>query len=102
MLFRSSLETIESQYLSGGARLNCSDVTAAEVDEEVKQLLKQCYDKAKKLLLENRHILDKIAEFLYEKETITGKEFMKIYDEVKGNTETEEKEFNIANDEVTV
>ena len=97
-----SLETIESQYLSGGARLNCSDVTAAEVDEEVKQLLKQCYDKAKKLLLENRHILDKIAEFLYGKETITGKEFMKIYDEVKGNTETEEKEFNIANDEVTV
>ncbi len=85
-----SLETVENQYLSGSARLNCSDVTAAEVDEEVKKLLKQCYEKAKTLLSENRAALDKIAEFLYEKETITGKEFMKIYNEINGSDESSE------------
>lgn len=85
-----SLETVENQYLSGSARLNCSDVTAAEVDEEVKKLLKQCYEKAKTLLSENRAALDKIAEFLYEKETITGKEFMKIYNEINGSNESSE------------
>ena len=85
-----SLETVENQYLSGSARLNCSDVIAAEVDEEVKKLLKQCYEKAKTLLSENRAALDKIAEFLYEKETITGKEFMKIYNEINGSDESSE------------
>ena len=85
-----SLETVENQYLSGSARLNRSDVTAAEVDEEVKKILKQCYEKAKTLLSENRAALDKIAEFLYEKETITGKEFMKIYNEINGSDESSE------------
>ena len=57
---------------------------------EVMELLKECYDKAYKMLSENRDVLDKIAEFLFEKETITGKEFMKIYREVKGLPETDE------------
>lgn len=78
------LATVESQYLDGSARLNCSDETAAEIDEEVKDLLKKCYEEAKKLLSENRDVLDEIAKYLYEEETITGKEFMKIFRRVKG------------------
>ncbi len=77
-----SLETVENRYLDGRATLNCSDATAAEVDNEVKKLIKECYEKAKKLINENRKALDKIAEFLYEKETITGKEFMEIFNSV--------------------
>lgn len=73
-----SLETVENKYLDGNARLNCSDETAAIIDEEVKDLLKRCFEEAKQLLSENRDVLDEIAKFLYEKETITGKEFMKI------------------------
>ncbi|MBQ3545630.1 MAG: AAA family ATPase, partial [Lachnospiraceae bacterium] len=84
-----SLETIENKYLDGRARLNCSDATATQIDEEVKNLLKECYSKAKTLIEENRDALDKIAEFLYERETITGKEFMKIFNEVKGNYESD-------------
>jgi cell division protease FtsH len=79
-----SLETVESKYLDGTARLNCSDETAALIDEEVKQLLKVCYEEAKQLLSENRDVLDEIAKYLYERETITGKEFMKIFRRVKG------------------
>jgi cell division protease FtsH len=90
-----SLEEVENQYLSGSARLNCSDATAAQVDEEVKILLKKCYEKAKELLSANREALDKIAEYLYEKETITGKEFMEIFNEVKGN-EVKDNEVNVS------
>ena len=79
-----SLETIENQYLDGSARLNCSDETAAQIDEEVKILLRDCFEEAKRLLSENREVLDEIARYLYEEETITGKEFMKIYRRVKG------------------
>ena len=79
-----SLETVESKYLDGGARLNCSDETAAMIDDEVKELLKECFAEAKKLLSENRDVLDEIAKYLYEKETITGKQFMEIYRKVKG------------------
>lgn len=78
------LESIESQYLDRRAVLNCSDVTAAAVDEEVMKILKECYKEAKKMLKENRAILDKIAAHLIKKETITGKEFMKIYCKEKG------------------
>lgn len=78
-----SLETVENRYLDGRASLNCSDATAAEVDNEVKELLKKCYDKAVTLLTENRDRLDRIAEFLYEKETITGKEFMELFNKDK-------------------
>ena len=78
------LETQESMYLSNGTRLNCSEQMAAEVDQEIMRVLKESYAEAKKLLEENRESLDKIAEYLIEKETITGKEFMKIFREVKG------------------
>ncbi len=74
-----SLEQVENPYLGNRTSLNCSDKTATQIEEEVKLLLKEKYEEAKKLLTENRDKLDKIAKFLYEKETITGKEFMEIY-----------------------
>lgn len=80
-----SLESIENQYLEGRTVLNCGDATAAEIDKEVMKILKASYEKAKELLSANRDVLDKIAEFLVEKETITGKEFMKIFHEVRGD-----------------
>ena len=76
------LEKQGNQYLDGRAVLNCGDQTAAEIDHEVMELLKECYDKAKELLSGNRDIMDRIAEYLSEKETITGKQFMEIYNEV--------------------
>lgn len=76
------LESVENRYLDGRAVLNCGDATAAEVDKEVMDILKNCYEQAKGLLSGNRDVLDKIAAFLVEKETITGKEFMAIYNEV--------------------
>ena len=79
------LETVENQYLSGRTVLNCSDEMAAEVDREVMQILKDSYAEAKRLLTENREALDKIAAFLIEKETITGKEFMEIFHQVRGD-----------------
>lgn len=85
-----ALETTESQYLSGNQVLNCSDATAAEIDHEVMQMLADAYEEAKRMLSENREILDRIAAFLIEKETITGKEFMDILHrtqaELAGNT----------------
>jgi len=84
------LESVENRYLDGRAVLNCGDATAAEIDNEVMRILKECYDKALKLLEGDRETLDKIAEFLLEKETITGKEFMKIYREVKGIPDSED------------
>ncbi len=86
------LESIQNRYLDGRAVLNCGDATAGEIDEEVMKMLKSAYAEAKKLLAENREALDKIADFLIEKETITGKEFMKIFREVKGIPEPEEGE----------
>lgn len=74
-----SLERIQDPYLGRNSQLNCSDKTATEIEEEVKVLLKEKYEEAKQLLRDNRDKLDKIAEFLYEKETITGKEFMDIF-----------------------
>ena len=86
------LADVQSQYLDGRAVLNCGDATATEIDHEVMELLKKSYDEAKGLLAENREVMDKIAEFLIEKETITGKEFMKIFREVKGIPEPEGEE----------
>lgn len=86
------LESIQNRYLDGRAVLNCGDATAGEIDEEVMKMLKGAYAEAKRLLAENREALDKIAAFLIEKETITGKEFMKIFREVKGIQEPEESE----------
>ena len=85
------LATVESRYLDGSAHLNCSDATAAEIDQEVVKMLKESYEKALKLLRENRELMDKLAEFLIEKETITGKEFMQIFRKEKGIPEPEEK-----------
>lgn len=85
------LATTESQYLDQTTAMNCSDVTAAAVDEEVMKILKNCYKEAKKMLTENRAVMDKIAAHLIEQETITGKEFMKIYRKEKGLPEPEEK-----------
>ena len=77
------LATQEDMYLSGRTVLNCGDATAAEIDQEVMAILKRSYEEAKRLLSENRTALDKIAEFLIEKETITGKEFMEIFRRVQ-------------------
>lgn len=92
------LETVESRYLDGRVVMNCADATAAEVDEEVMRILKESYSEAKRLLEENRDIMDKLAAHLIEKETITGHEFMEIYCKEKGipvpppkKTETVEK-----------
>lgn len=82
-----ALESIENQYLDGRSVMNCSDVTAAKIDEAVRLVMKECYEQAKKLLSENEEILRKAAEFLISKETITGKQFMVIFHSVK-NPET--------------
>ena len=87
-----SLVTVESQYLDGRASMNCAEETAAEVDKEVLKVINSCYAEAVRLLTENREVLDKIADYLYEHETITGKEFMKIFRELKGLPEEDEKE----------
>ena len=86
------LESVQHRYLDGRAVMNCGEATAAEIDKEVMEMLKKAYDEAKSLLNENREALDKIAAFLIEKETITGKEFMKIFREVKGIPEPEESQ----------
>ncbi len=84
------LESVENRYLDGRPVMNCSDETAAEVDHEVMRIIKECYVKAEKLLADNREVLDKIAEYLIKEETITGKEFMRIFREIKGLPEPEE------------
>ena len=86
------LESIENRYLDGRAVLNCGEETASQIDEEVKKILKDAYEQAKELLSENREVLDEIADYLYEHETITGKEFMKIFRKLKGIEEPEEDE----------
>ena len=88
-----ALENVQDRYLSGHTVLNCGQETATEIDKEVMRILKNAYDSAIELLEANRECLDKIAAFLIEKETITGKEFMKIFREVKGieDPETLEK-----------
>ncbi|QOV19562.1 ATP-dependent zinc metalloprotease FtsH [Blautia liquoris] len=73
----------ENEYLDGQTVLNCGDATETEIDHEVMKIMKESYEQAKELLMENRDALDKIAAYLIKKETITGKEFMKIFDEVK-------------------
>lgn len=85
------LATKEDQYLSGRTVMNCAEATSSQVDDEVMRMLKEAYEEAKSLLMENRDVMDKIAEFLIERETITGKEFMKIFREAKGIPEPDEK-----------
>ncbi len=78
------LESQTNRYLDGRSVLNCADTTAAEIDHEVMDLLKECHDRAYEMISQNLDVLEKIADFLVEKETITGKEFMKIFNEAKG------------------
>lgn len=85
------LESVENRYLDGRAVLNCADETAAKIDKEVAKRMKEYYDRAVNIIRENRDALDKIAEYLIEKETITGKEFIRMYREIKGLPEPEEK-----------
>ena len=85
------LATQEDQYLSGRTVMNCGDDTATEVDKEVMRILKESYDKALSILRENRDVLDKIADYLIKRETITGKEFMQIVRQMKGLPEPEEE-----------
>ncbi len=86
------LASVEDRYLEGRTVLNCADETAAGIDQEVMNLLKESYEEAKKLLIENRELLDKLAEHLIREETITGKEFMKIYRKEKGLPEPVEEQ----------
>ena len=85
------LATVESQYLEGRTALNCSDETAAAIDEEVVAMIKESYDQALQMLRENRELMDKLAAFLIERETITGKEFMEIFRREKGLPDPEEE-----------
>ncbi|MCI8635701.1 MAG: ATP-dependent zinc metalloprotease FtsH [Eubacterium sp.] len=86
-----SLVTVESQYLDGRAAMNCAEKTAAQVDKEVLKVINSCYAKAVQLLTENREVLDQISDYLYQHETITGKEFMKIFRRLKGLPEPKEE-----------
>ena len=87
------LATVENQYLDGGAGLICGEDTASLIDEEVLSIINTCYDNAYNLLAENKELLDRISEYLFEKETITGKEFMQIFHEMKGIEEPQEEIF---------
>ena len=85
------LEVQANQYLDNRAGLICGEDTAAQIDKEVLAIINHAYDEAIRLLTENREVLDHIAEYLYEHETITGKEFMKIFRELKGIPEPEDE-----------
>ncbi len=78
------LESVQHKYLDGRAVSNCADETSAEIDKEIMELLKESYEEAKTLLRDHRATMDKIAAFLIEKETITGKEFMEIFHQMEG------------------
>ena len=87
----AALESVQNKYLDGRSVSNCSDETKTEVDREIVRVLKECYDKAMNILKENRDALDEIAEFLISKETISGEQFMEIFDRVKQQRETAEE-----------
>ncbi len=90
-----ALESVQNRYLDGRAVMNCSEETATQIDNEVREIIKRSYEQAYNLLKENEEVLDALAKYLIEKETITGKEFMKIFEEVTGmalKAAAEEKE----------
>ena len=86
------LATVESQYLEGRTVLNCSDVTAAAVDEEVRKIMEDCYNESKRILSENMDAMDMIAEQLIREETISGKDFMRLYRQAKGLPEPDDSD----------
>lgn len=85
------LATVQNQYLEGGAGLICGENTASQIDDEVLSIINSSYAEAMKLLDENKEILDSISDYLYEKETITGKEFMKMFRDMKGLPDPDEE-----------
>lgn len=97
------LATVQNQYLEGGAGLICGENTASQIDDEVLSIINSSYAEAMKLLDENREILDSISDYLYEKETITGKEFMKMFRDMKGlpDPDEENKEQEVAQNDET-
>ena len=97
------LATVQNQYLEGGAGLICGENTASQIDDEVLSIINSSYAEAMKLLDENREILDRISDYLYQKETITGKEFMKMFRDMKGlpDPDEENKEQETAQNDVT-
>lgn len=97
------LATVQNQYLEGGAGLICGENTASQIDDEVLSIINSSYAEAMKLLDENREILDSISDYLYQKETITGKEFMKMFRDMKGlpDPDEENKEQETAQNDVT-
>lgn len=95
------LESVENRYLDGRAVMNCADQTASRIDDVVMKVLRECYTKAEDMLSHHKEVLDKIAEFLIDKETITGKEFMKIYREVMGLPDEEQLTLDLVVDDNT-
>lgn len=93
------LATVQNQYLEGGAGLICGENTASQIDDEVLSIINSSYAEAMKLLDENREILDSISDYLYEKETITGKEFMKMFHDMKGLPDPDEEKDGENNEE---
>lgn len=93
------LTTVQNQYLEGGAGLICGENTASQIDDEVLSIINSSYAEAMKLLDENREILDSISDYLYEKETITGKEFMKMFRDMKGLPDPDEEKDGENNEE---
>lgn len=93
------LATVQNQYLDGGAGLICGENTASQIDDEVLSIINSSYAEAMKLLDENREILDSISDYLYEKETITGKEFMKMFRDMKGLPDPDEEKDGENNEE---
>nr|WP_308657315.1 ATP-dependent zinc metalloprotease FtsH [uncultured Agathobacter sp.] len=93
------LATVQNQYLEGGAGLICGENTASQIDDEVLSIINGSYAEAMKLLDENREILDRISDYLYEKETITGKEFMKMFRDMKGLPDPDEEKNDEENKE---
>lgn len=96
------LESVQSRYLDGRAVLNCSESTAKEIDEEVRDIIAECYRNAKRMLEENVEVLHEIAEYLFEKETITGKQFMEIYHRIKGEFGSEPEKDENESDQIKV
>jgi cell division protease FtsH len=85
------LESVESKYLDGSPVMHCGEETSGEIDKEVMKILEQCYEEAENIIRENLDALESIGEYLFEEETISGKQFMKLYREVKGIPEPEEE-----------
>jgi len=94
-----ALESVQNRYLDGRSVMNCSEETATKIDDEIRVMLKKAYDKAYNLLKENEEVLDALAQYLIEKENITGKEFIKIYAEITGENLKEAKQEQLPEEE---